>query len=657
MLNDGMSFCRECGAPVPGASAGSAAIVVPAPVAPTPVAPAPVAPAPVVPAPPAHVKGKSLKKILIPVAAVVVVIVALFVVLLATDNLPFGQNNRNTQSTRSETRRSRDDDSDSGGSLRQSVSSLFPGRDSTDSPAAVQEVPAPMPSDPGGSASTAPAPDIPVPPPPLMESPASDYADHIDIIVDNSPISAISPFEPVGNTTSSNWVFTMIYDRLLEWDQKNGVFMPSLAVSWETSDFKTFIFHLRDDVYFHNGDKMTAEDIMRTVNYAKEFGSGSPGEAQWASVDAVLVLDSYTVVFELSEVNVDFLYNLSMPSAGILSARALLEYPYGFTYVGTGAYIVDEFYPYDYVYLVRNENYWDRSKNIVTQSMALRYIPEIVTRSIIMQVGDCQLCFGIAPEDVLLFRTDPGNFEVFSVVNNNMHGLTFNMKDRITGDYHFRMAVMHAMDKEVIASVADGDLAIADTSGTIWGYDTEFRHSSIPAISYDLDRAREHLIMSGYNGEAVELAVMNSLHTRAAEVLQAQLAAIGINVTITVYDFATFLAITSDPHNGSQMTFSNLSMSLSSSSYRSILYPGGRQNRMFYDNPEIAHMLDAVSAVVDVNQRRGYFMSMQEIVALDPPFVNVFWRKAEVVGQRGIGGLRLSADTLLYDLREVYLIR
>jgi len=102
--------------------------------------------------------------------------------------------------------------------------------------------------------------------------------------------------------------------------------------------------------------------------------------------------------------------------------------------------------------------------------------------------------------------------------------------------------------------------------------------------------------------------------------------------------------------------FFNIVMNMSSASYRHIFYPNGSQNRMQYNNPIITQMLDEVAGMFDQSQRESHFVRMQEIVAEDVPYINVFWRINGILAANGIGGIRLPPDNQQADLREVFYI-
>ena len=124
----------------------------------------------------------------------------------------------------------------------------------------------PGPAAPGTSAPSA-APSAPQPSTDniVQEAPVegANLADHIDLILEQA-LPIINPFVLAGAGGAQQKTNFLIFDRLLE-QPEPGVVGPQLAYDWETDDFKTFRFYLRDDVYYHNGDHFTAEDIVWNI--------------------------------------------------------------------------------------------------------------------------------------------------------------------------------------------------------------------------------------------------------------------------------------------------------------------------------------------------------------------------------------------------------
>ncbi|MCL2392572.1 MAG: ABC transporter substrate-binding protein [Oscillospiraceae bacterium] len=485
------------------------------------------------------------------------------------------------------------------------------------------------------------------------------FAEHIDVILPNENFAVLNPLSPAANSTATDMVFILIHDRLLERNPDTGEYLPALARDWNTEDYQTFVFNLREDVFFHNGDQFTAQDVINTVELAREIGAGSQGAAQWAPIETNRAIDEFTIEIVLGAVNVDFYFNLTIPAAGILNRRAIEEDSENGTWIGTGAFIVTEFLSNDLTRLARNDNYWNTDRNILTPTMTIRFVPEMGVRAVRLQSGDSQISFGTGSEDIPLFQADPEYFNIVPHTFNSLTGISFNMNDPLMADYYFRKAVMHAANRVDIAYFAAGDWAMPACNlpdGSIWGFQTEFRNNNIPIIEFDQELARDYLMRSSYNGETIQIAAAIATAINGAQALQEQLRQVGISAYIQEMDTPGLNAYMLDPQGGSQIVFHSLAMNLSSSSYRLAFYPGGPQNRMHYDNPEVSRMLVEAATMTDTNARRDHFLRIQEIVFADAPFFNMYHRVNPVVAVNGLGGVGLTAENRQIDLREIFLI-
>ncbi|NLT39349.1 MAG: ABC transporter substrate-binding protein [Clostridiales bacterium] len=477
------------------------------------------------------------------------------------------------------------------------------------------------------------------------------YADSIEIVIDNNPIANLDPIIPAAHAPATYWVLIMIHDRLLDF-AGDGVFTPSLATKWETDDYKTYKLTLRDDVYFHNGEKFTANDVVFTA-YRSIEAVGSQAYGLWNPVDTIKAISDTEVEIVLKEVNVDFLFNLSRPMASILNQKACEADVEKGPWVGTGAYKVADFLSSDHTTVVRNDDYWGTPG--ITREMTFRYVPETSTRTIMMQNRECQISFGVGNEDLSLFEEDP-SFVVYPQYVNNPQGFAFNMNDPITGDLNFRLAFIYGIDREEIAIVARGDWAAAPTEGTLWGLKTEFRNSDIPVIPYDPDKAAEYLSKSSYNGQTVEIAVGNPTNVLAAETIQRQLEKIGIKIEIKVMDPASLNAYNAYDNNQSQVSAPSMAFSLSAAAANNLFYPGGANNRASYNNPEVTELLVQAKVEGDLGKREAIYKKVQEIVAQDVPCVQLFWLVLGVVATENVKNLDLPSDTYAVDLRGTYMV-
>jgi len=520
------------------------------------------------------------------------------------------------------------------------ISAAVLGACTSPAPAAPTQAPAPTVP----AATPAPAPATP---PAVVEG--VRFAEEIDIIIDANPLALIDPFRPGGPGGPNRWAYTLIYDTLMVclWDQG---FDFGLATSYETDDFQTITMTLRDDVYFHNGDKFTAQDVVNTVLLG-HASPGTMGATPWRNVATATAIDTYVVEFVLHEVDVDFFALIAHPGAGIINQRAIDEDRDRGIWIGTGAFYVAEFHANDFTVFHRNDNFWGGEPP--TQRIILRFVPEMSARTIMIQNDQSQVSFGTNPADMDLFTGDPENFVVFPYVMTSTNYLSFNMNDPITGCWYFRRAVAHAVNLDEVAMVAMGAWAQAWEGGSIWGYGTEFRNTDIPNIPFDLDTARSYLERSVWNGESVEITASQAQNIRASELIQQHLSLVGIPVTINQVDTAGLASHASYQSNHSQMVAHVGTMTRSASSIRNLIASGAATNRASYNNPVIEEMLVQAGMTVDAAEREAIYREIQEIIAHDLPYINTYNIIAAPVGVRGIGGMFLR-NCHSNDLRFIY---
>jgi len=480
--------------------------------------------------------------------------------------------------------------------------------------------------------------------------PGATVADHIDLIVGNT-IGVINFTSPAGSGPSVNMVYRVIFDTLVYQEisdcgtEMNTV--PMLATHWETDDYINFVFHLRDDVYFHNGDKFTAHDVAYTI----ARGHDSPGSQAfntWVHVDDTEIIDDYTIRLILRSVNPDFLDTAAMMFGGMLNARAIAEDPERGFWVGTGAFIITDFQPNDFVEFERNDNFW--LGPVPTQGMTWRVIPEASARTIMLQNRDVDIAFDISDADMPIFQHD-SSYSVVGTVINFPHGIHFNMHHPITGCWYFRQAVARAIDREEIRIMAQGDWGVDAFDGAQWGFTMAFRNTDIPLIPQDLDAAREYLANSVYNGEDVEIVTANPHFVRAAEVIQDQLSRIGISIVVNQMDTPGFSAYTLE--GDTEMIFWPSLLNRNLASVRLNLTPGHANNRARLDNPEVTELVELAATTIDPVVREGLYHRIQELVFADLPFINAFYRMETAVALDGVAGV-MMLPTAQHDLRFIH---
>ena len=475
-----------------------------------------------------------------------------------------------------------------------------------------------------------------------------EYADLIDIIL-QSIFTVIDPLNPAATNPGFRFMYICLYDRLV-YRTNEGEFVGELATSWETDDLQHYTFHLREGVVFHNGENFTAQSVIDTITTARE-NPGSLAFDAWRSVDTITAVNDYTLDIVLTAPNVDFIFQMSIPGASIISRAERAIDPVAGAWVGTGAYYMEDFVPGDYALLTRNDNYWGAP--IPTRQLLFRFVPEFGTRAVYLQNGQSHICTGLSTADIDMFVDDP-NFIVYRIPS-DPHPIAFNMNDPITGDLNFRLAVAHALNMDEITIVAAGNYGSPSTDGTFWGYSTEFRNTAVPLLEYNVDLAREYLEASSYNGEEVEIMTGVETTQRAAEIIQEQLGRIGIRITLLHTDSPTLSAAAVYGNTQTQLVSHPSPFSLSASSARPMFYPGGASNRASYNNPAVTELFDLAPTIGDPAQRESIYKEIQELISADLPYLNIFYRVQAIVTTSNIGGIITNADQN-HDFRGIFMV-
>ncbi|HEX2979714.1 MAG TPA: ABC transporter substrate-binding protein, partial [Anaerolineaceae bacterium] len=273
--------------------------------------------------------------------------------------------------------------------------------------------------------------------------------------------------EPLGlvpqltNDGYSGQVEYQLYSGLLTVDDQ-GELVGDIAESWDISDDGlVYTFTLRQDVTFHNGEKLTADDVKFTY----DLGMASPQVADlFAAFDSVEVVDPYTVKVTLKQPYAPVLEKLSQPNAaGILCKKTYEEVgqeAYTAAPVGTGAYQLASWEKGVKLVLERFDAYHNGPAPIKT--ITLRFIPDATTATIAMQTGEIDMTTNVSLVD--LAGLDPAEISVYEGPSTHLNWLAINTSVEPFTDARVRRAMEFAIDKDaVILAAMEGHATKAET--------------------------------------------------------------------------------------------------------------------------------------------------------------------------------------------------
>ncbi len=439
------------------------------------------------------------------------------------------------------------------------------------------------------------------------------YADELVLAVGD--FSTANPLNPAFVASQISNILPMVYDGLVA-RHPSGEYTYKLAKEITTEDYKTWHVVLRDDAYFHNGEKFTAQDVVDTIAITME--NHAVASSKWMVVDHIDIINDYEMDIVLTNVMIDFMANLGDPLCAIFNKKALEEDPENGMMIGTGPWVFEEAIPQNYVTLVKNENYWGEPAK--AEKFTMKVVLETTVQ--VMMLINGELDFAGVDATMLADCEAAENVVVDTFYASNTGYLGFNLNNPITGDINFRKAVAYCLDVESVALIASDGYMIPWDTGSYWGGPTAYK-ADIPAREQDLDKAREYLAASSYNGEEVEIMASMAHLVAQAEVLQTQMEAIGINVKVFQTDFATSMATTGwGSTDWDMMVNASVWTRLASSCSLCLKYMS-TGNKAQWNNERVQELLVLGDVTPDGPEREAIYVEIQEIIAEEIPYIGI----------------------------------
>ncbi len=340
-----------------------------------------------------------------------------------------------------------------------------------------------------------------------------------------------------------------IYETLFDMaDDGSGSYTPCMATGYEEISDTQWLVTLHDDIYDWDGNNITADDVKFSFDWLVDSGNA----IRFDYFDSIEVVDDYSFYMNWKE-PLPALSEVEMPlSRVIIFSQKAYEEKGNFTTdpVGTGCYTVTDFEPGSKIVMEANDDWWgmpyiddmEGRHRANVQTLTFDTIPEAATAVVGLETGTVDLCGYVTLAMMDEFETGEyaDKYDVITITSGDFWYLGPNI-DSVNED--LRKAIFYAIDGEAIAEAMGGSYVPMDSFGTT--YYADWDDSLIMNDTYitdcDEDKAKEYLDASGYNGEELSLICLSSEEaTKAAQMVQVELQAVGINVTINAVTQDTF---------------------------------------------------------------------------------------------------------------------
>ncbi|HTK96072.1 MAG TPA: ABC transporter substrate-binding protein [Terriglobales bacterium] len=449
----------------------------------------------------------------------------------------------------------------------------------------------------------------------------------------------------IGTDAPSERIDALLFDSLVVRDEHFNL-QPSLAERWEIPDPKTYVFHLRTGVRFHDGRPLTARDVKWTFDSLLNGAVVSARAGAYRLVDSVEAPSDATVIFHLKEPFAPLLWNLSNGAMGIVPYGSGKDFNQHL--VGSGPFKFVRAELDKEVVIERNDDYWGEKPKLARVRFAV--VPDTTTRVLELEKGSADVAVNSLTADMeARIMSEKGKLAVETTPGTTLAYLAFNLRDPLLRDVRIRQALAYAIDRRPLIQYLWRGLARPADSvlpPQHWAYDGD-----VATYDFNPAKARELLDQAGYratNGVRFHLTMKTSTEesTRLlAAVLQQQLRDVGIALDIRTFEFATFY---SDVTKGSFQLYSlrwiggNEDPDIFEYVFYSTSTPPKRANRGYYSNPRVDALIDAGRSELDQGRRKQIYAELQRNLAQDLPYINLWYFDNVVVHTQRVQNVRVN---------------
>jgi peptide/nickel transport system substrate-binding protein len=445
----------------------------------------------------------------------------------------------------------------------------------------------------------------------------------------------------VGNIGTQGCMF----DNLIRRDPRDSgkSIVPDLAHSWEIAkDGKTYTFHLRQGVQFHDGTDFTSADIKATFDRICKPppGISIPRSALFTAVKEITAPDKYTVEFKLAAPrSVNFMMSAFASGWNVIFSKKTLEannYDLRkvFNIPGTGPFKTQRRVENEIWVMERNQNYWNKGLPYLDGLEVYHLLPFSPELGAAILSGRVDYARALDPGTYRKAQAMP-TLSTAKFYQSVIHAVWINNKRKPFDDPRVRRAVHLLCDRQVLVDVVK-DVSPLMVGGFIYPFSefatptdqlfkrVGYQDSSAAAVK----EAKELLTAAGQgNGmRPLDFMVRDLNHHKLFGVaIQEMLHTVGIQCNLRTAVESVWFG-DAGAGNFDLAVGAIVSSLLDPSDYFNAWYrTGGPQNYSFWSNAQFAALLDQIDSEVDAGRRQALIRQAEDMMEQDPPLVPVAW--------------------------------
>lgn len=439
----------------------------------------------------------------------------------------------------------------------------------------------------------------------------------------------------LASDSASGDISGWIYNGLTKYD-KNIKVIGDLAESWEISpDGLIIIFHLRRNVFWHDGKEFTSEDVLFTYKTVTDPKIPTPYSSNYGPVEKVEALDKYTVKVVYKEPYAPALesWGMGIIPKHILDGKDITNEFYNRNPIGTGPYKLKEWITGQKIILEAFNKYFEGRPNI--DRFISRVIPDTATMFLELKFGGIDFMGLTPPQYKLQANSDlfKRYFQKFRYPSFGYTYLGYNLLDKRFSDKRVRQAITYAIDKKAIIAgvlLGFGNPCTGPFPPESWAY-----NPNVKDYEYSPEKAIKLLNEAGWimgedgllkrNGEPFKFTVLvnqgNEARLKTAQIIKENLKKIGIDMSIKVLEWQALLHEFIDKKRF-EAVIMGWALSRDPDIYdiwHSSKTREGEFNFISYKNEEVDRLLLEGRRTFDIEKRKRIYHRIHEILAEEQP--------------------------------------
>ncbi len=443
------------------------------------------------------------------------------------------------------------------------------------------------------------------------------------------------------------------FNGLVKFDESLNV-VPDLAESWEISpDGKTYTFHLRKGVRWHDGKEFTAGDVKFTYEKILDPEVASPLKPYFEFVERIDVIDDHILRIQLSKPYAPFLERLvvGIVPKHLLEGKDIKTAEFNQHPVGTGPFKFVEWKKGERLVMEANPDYFLGKPEI--DRVVVSFIPDENTRLLQLTKGDVDVAF-LPPR--LAAKAQSKNIQVVAVPTGEWCGIGLPYKNPLFRDRNLRQALAYAIDKQAIVDrllEGKGEPTSIPFRSNHWAFNPKAKR-----YSPDLEKAKDLLAASGWkdtdgdgildkNGKPLRFTLMYAaddvLRKDICTAVRTDLKKVGIDIELAglsweqikprMYTDATlfFWSTVYDPDDQYPI-------------WHSEFIGQGWWNPACYQNEMVDELLEKGRATMDKEERRKIYGELQQILAEEQPMIFIAYIDHTYACSTRVEGLKIQPE-------------